>query len=573
MMGAAHFIHDPEAAGMPGGEAPMIRLSRATLVGALLPLLFPSLSHAQAVLQAQAVPDPVVRLTSRQAASFGSAFTALSQQARVAVMAEDEPLRPTLTPQLVTKLGLKGEGEPLSTLLPKLAAAYDYDVQPSGPQPSGKVFLLKKRYTDAADLPSITVKEFALGLEEASRYAEGFNPHIPLEKIGGTSVISDLVYSLTPEQLEAMGDDKRGVPVASLSPIQQQEVQQLVLHFYVQRAVKDLPTLLRAVNWVAAGDPKFGRHFFPIMNARLFGFDAPFGYEGFLPLSRPDLVTVNVGYSLGISLQPAGGAPPADPTDPPPVPANAPPPALPVSSSLADILTQLNAHADDGLKVTVEPYLAPKRVTVFGEAAVTPRQEVAALAEVYGLRVFKDDPVEGHDHLRLTRQTAQVPLTLLSLHDSILQALPDPLVRAYRKHDRSSFSTGLGTMPGVPARFLAAARQVRAAAEPKLRGSGDKAGDKDERVALSALPERAGRAMAVLMTLEAMDALYHWVAADPPVVITRFDELRLGGGLSGEGSQKQLDLALELPIKKGSATLDTIAAVGGLHYDPVNHTL
>jgi hypothetical protein len=34
-----------------------------------------------------------------------------------------------------------------------------------------------------------------------------------------------------------------------------------------------------------------------------------------------------------------------------------------------------------------------------------------------------------------------------------------------------------------------------------------------------------------------------------------------------------MDLTLELPIKKGSSTLDTIQGVGGLHYDPVNHTL
>ena len=536
----------------------MIRPLRAALVAALLPLLFPSLSHAQAA------PDAVVRLTPQQAASFGPAFTALARLAHVAVVAEDEPLRPALTPQAVTGLRLKGDGEPLSTLLPRLAAAYDYDVQPSG-----KVFLLKKRYTDAADLPSITVKECALGLEEADRCAENFDPHIPLEKIGGTSVISDLVYSLTPGQLEEMGDDKRGLPVASLSPVQQQEAQQLVLHFYVQRALIELPALLRAVNGVAAGDPKFGWHFFPIMNARLFGFDAPFGYEGFLPLSRPDLVTVHVGYSLGIPLHPAGGPPPPDPTDPPLVPANAPPPAPPVSASLADILTRLNARADDGLKVTVEPYLAPKRAAVFGEEVVTPRQELAALADVYGLRVFTDDPAGGHDRLRLTRQTAQVPLDVLALHDSILQALPDPLVRAYRKHDRSAFDPTVQTMSGVPARFVTAARQIRAAAEPKLRGSGDK----DGRVALSALPERAGRAMATLMTLEAMDALYHWVAADPPVAITRFDELRLGGGLSGKGSQKSMDLTLELPIKKGSDTLDTIQGVGGLHYDPVNHML
>jgi len=545
----------------------MIHPLRAALIAALLSLL-PSFS------QAQAVPDAIVRLTPQEASSFASAFTALVRLARVTVVAEDEPLHPMLTPQAITGLKLNKDGEPLSTMLPRLAAAYDYDVQPSGPQPSGKAFLLKKRYTDVADLPSITVKECALDLEEATRYAENFNPHFPNDEVGGPAM-KDLIYSLTPEQMEAMGDDKRGLPVASLSPVQQQEVQQLVLHFYVQRAIKDLPTMLRAVNQAAASDPKFGWHFFPIMNARLFGFDAPFGYEGFLPLSRPDLVTVHMGYSLGIRPQPAGGVPqtlmqPApDPTDPPLVPANAPPPAPPVSASLAEIVARLNARAADGLKVTVEPYLAPKRATVFGEEAATPRQELTALADVYGLRVFKDDPAGGHDRLRLTRQTAPVPLNLLALHDSILQALPDPLVRAYRTHDRSAFDPTAQTMSGVLARFVAAARQIRAAAEPKLRESGDK----DGRVALSALPEHAGRAMATLMTQEAMDALYHWVVADPPEAITRFDELRLGGGLSGTDGQKQMELTLALPVKKGSDTLVTVAGVGNLHYDPVNHTL
>jgi len=372
----------------------MIRPLRAALVAALLALLSPSFSHAQAA------PDAVVRLTPQQASSFASAFTALAQQAHAAVVAEDQPLHPNLPPQALAALKLNGGGEPLSTLLPRLAAAYDYDVQPSG-----KAFLLKKRYTDAADLPSVTVKECALGLEEASRYAENFDPHIPLEKIGGTSVISDLVYSLTPEQLAAMGDIHRGVPVASLSPTQQQEVQQLVMHFYVQRAVKDLPAALSALNQVAAGDPQFGWRSFPQMKARLFGFDAPFGYEGFLPLSRPDQVTVRIGIGMEIHPQPVEGEPPTtkatamqltsapDPTDPAPVPANAPKPVPPVSASLADIIARLNARADDGLKVTVEPYLAPKQATVFGEEAVTPRQELAALADVYGLRVFKEDPV------------------------------------------------------------------------------------------------------------------------------------------------------------------------------------
>ena len=267
----------------------MVNPLRAVLVAAVLSLLLPSLSPAQAE------PNVVVRMTPPQAASFAGAFTELSRQAHVMIVAEDQPLHTALTPGAAAELKLNKDGEPLSALLPKLADAYDYDVQPSG-----KAFVLKKRYTDAADLPSITVKECALGLAEISRYAESFNPHVPLDEVGKTSVISDLIYSLTPEQLEAMGDNKRGVPVSSLSAIQQEEVQQFVLFFYVQRALRDLPDTLTFLNRTAA-DPKFGWHFFPQMNARLFGYDSPSGYQGFQILSKPDQVKARIGFGLEIT--------------------------------------------------------------------------------------------------------------------------------------------------------------------------------------------------------------------------------------------------------------------------------
>jgi len=540
------------------------RAVRTALPPLALLLTFPGLTWAQT-----AAPDPVIQITPQQTSSFAPSFTALAQQAHVTVVAGDQPLHLTLTPQAIAGLKLNKDGEPLSVLLPRLAAAYDYDVQPSG-----KAFLLKKRYTDAADLPSVTVKECALALEEASRYAENFDPHIPLEKMGGTSVISDLVYSLTPEQIQALGDAKRGVPVASLSPVQQQEMQQFVMHFYVQRAIKDLPAALSALNHAAAADPRFGWRFFPKMNARLFGFDAPFGYQGFQILSRPDQVTVHIGISMGISHPQGEGEPPTtpqtamqltpapDPTDPLPVPANAPKPAPPVSSSLAEIVARLNARAadaqkGDGLQVSVEPYLAPKQATVFGEAWATPRQELAALADVYGLRVFTGEKEQGQDRLRLTRLTAPVPLDLIGLHASILQSLPGPLVRAYRMHESFSLSPF----------FVPAVRQIRAAAEPKLRAS------KGGRVALSALPEPAGRALSSLLMLDAMASLGCWVEADPPDMITRFNDVHLGGGLYEENGIKKLTLSLLLPKSDDPNNLMPGPAVGNLNYDPVNHTL
>ena len=551
--------------------SPLCGALTAALSSLLLPLFF-------SIPQAQAAPDIPIQMTLPQASSFTSAFTTLAQQAHVMIVAEDQPLHLALTPQALARLRLNKDGEPLSTLLPKLAAAYDYDVQPSG-----KVFLLKKRYTDAADLPSVTVKECALGMEEASRYAENFNPHFPDDGINDSPAMKDLIYSLTPEQLQAMGDRKQGVPVASLTPVQQQDVQQFVLHFYVQRAVMDLPAAVCAVNQVASGNTKFGWHFFPLMNARLFGYDALyFGHMTFLPLSKPNQVKCDVAYaSMQITPQTVEGEPVTTPqtamqltsspdlTDPLPAPFNAPGPAPPVSSSLAEIIARLNARAADGLKVTVEPYLAPKQVTVFGENCVTPKQELDALAELYGLRVFTEEKQGGKDRLRLTRQTARVPLDVVALHDSILQALPGPLVRAYNLHNDFVPPDPASLIPfGLSAPRMYAVRQIRTAAEPKLRV----ARDKDGRVALSALSEREGRAFAVLLILDVMHSLGIWVRATPPDQIIRFNDLCLGGGLSEKDGKKQMDLILELPRPGAPFVLEPGPGVGGINYDPVNHT-
>ncbi len=322
------------------------KMRRAALIAALLSLLLPSLSHAQAV--PQAAPDAIVQITPAQASTFFSAFTALAQQANVMVVAEDQPLHMRLTPQAITGLRLKGDGEPLSTLLPRLAGAYDYDVQPSG-----KAFLLKKRYTDAADLPSVTVRECAIALEETNRYAENFNPHLVLGLPDRSPAIHDLIYSLTPEQLAAMGDIHRGVPVASLAPVQQQEVWQFLMHMYVQTAIADLPSTVGFLSRVSASDPLFSwrdcahlgnsmfARYYAKSSIRLFGYDATLagGKPLFITMSKPDQVRVSLDGSVGTTIrqaQEAGGPPPqagglgqpfasGDITDPLPTPANAPP--------------------------------------------------------------------------------------------------------------------------------------------------------------------------------------------------------------------------------------------------------
>jgi len=262
---------------------------------------------------------------------------------------------------------------------------------------------------------------------------------------------------------------------------------------------------------------------------------------------------------------------PGDMTDPRPAPANAPPPAPPVSASLAEIIARLNTRAVDGLKVSVEPYLAPKRATVFGEAWAMPRQELAALADVYGLRVFTGDKEGGKDRLRLTRQTAQVPLDVVALHDSLLRSLPDPLVRACRMHPaRVPFNPDAPVSPipyGLSPLLMYAVRQIRTAAEPRIRAS------RDGKVALSALSEQEGRAFAVTLMADTMESLSDLVTANLPKEFTQFNELRLSGGLhDDEDGKKRLTLLLALPNPNNPSTLQAGIGVGGMNYDPVNHT-
>ena len=574
------------------------RIHRAA-VAALLPLAFSFASAVPGSAQAQsAAPDPRVQITPAQAATFSAAFTALAQQAHVALVAEDQPLHPALTPQEAAGLELNPNGEPLSALLSRLAAAYDYDVQPSGvTSPSGTVFLLRKRYTDPADLPSVTVQECALALEETSRYAENFNPHLVLGFPDRSPAVRDLIYSLTPAQIAAMGDIHRGVPVTSLPFAQQQEVEQFLLHLYVQTAINDLPNTVGAINRVSATDPqfswragaeitdpKFARDYIGA-GVRLFGYDATRadGKPLFITMSKLNQIKIGLDGVIRITQRQEGTPLPGasliavplattDATDPTPTPADVPRPDPPVSSSLGDTLTRMNVQAigpgGDGLKVTLPPYLAPKRATVFGAEAMTPRQEVAALAEVYGLRVLTEDRERGHDRLRLTRLSPTPTLDMAALHDVVGQFLPDPLVRAYRMHPIfSSFIPDSPILSGVSPLVIYAVRQIRTAAEPKIRAS------KEGKVALSALSEQEGRAFAVVLMADALDSLRGLLTADPPKELTHFSELRLSGGLSDDkDGKKRLTLLLALPFPNIPSTLQPGIGVGGINYDPVNHT-
>ena len=114
--------------------------------------------------------------------------------------------------------------------------------------------------------------------------------------------------------------------------------------------------------------------------------------------------------------------------------------------------------------------------------------------------------------------------------------------------------------------LVSAAKQIRTAAEPKIRAS------KDGHVALSALSEREGRAFAVFLMADALGLMRGLLTDAPPKELTRFSELRLSGGLQEGGGKQYLTLLLALPNPNDPSTLQQGMGVGGMNYDPINHT-
>lgn len=384
--------------------------------------------------------DMKVQITDKQAHSFHEAFSILAQKAHVSFVIEAEPLYPTLEPN--THIGLTPDREPLSTLVTKIATAYDYDATRSR-----NVFILTKRFSDPADIPDVTLAECAQAMDDIALVLAPFNPHFKRGQIEKSPAMQDLFSSLTLEQMAALQDKKNGLVVASLPPSQQQEAEQLVLFLYVQLPMGNTASAMQQIKSVGEAAPIFcwrslsdvapGASKVGLGNISLFGvqfLEVLASRTRFIPLSKPNNISLDSG---GLAMTWDGLTngkailSDNDPTYPIPPVTPAPNPRRPPdainSETLGEVVTRLNTRIGGKPKVTVDAALAPKRVTIFGEQSTPPLKVLDALAEVYGLRVRRSDDEKT---LRLTRRLFQVPLDPVGISLAIQAVMPAPLIRA-----------------------------------------------------------------------------------------------------------------------------------------------
>lgn len=561
-----------------------------------------------------AAPDPVVQLNSAQAVVFSNALDVLARAGRVAFVAEGTPLTLRLSDNQLKALALPEKGAPLAILVEHVAAAYDYDVERRG-----SVFLLRKRYSDPRDLPSVTVEEGVEAARDVSRLLDRFNPKVIQAVPPGqpNGLYGELMLSLTDEQLQHMGLDNNSfssriplaaaLPIAALSPRQRELAWRFALYFHVQVLADDVenardelrrfqvPSTVFCWN-VVSSDP-FWR-----AGLRAFGYEFVSEREEnkprFWPLGGSD---VGMGLRAGGSrlgewrsfravarVSRPGGEPFPDTTAPdlaapssageaPSVPpAQAAPNTL---SAVAEAFMTAGTGAPAAAEAVVDEALQAKAITVTGTQYVPAEDLLRAMAAVYGLRVRTQE--DGA--LRLSRHTARPAARLSDLPATLERALPEPLVRALRGPARESETVrfeNIKALPGESAealneRWNEAMRQdsktwnearerpsrMRAEAIRRLRTTVEPKlrAAPNGRVPVLALDETERQALAVATLAECVRALDTFLMKPVPDYLVHFDAAFLVGGLSERDGKTWFSLALAVSNPDGK----TVSFTGG----------
>ena len=236
-------------------------------------------------------PESAVRVDSASRGSFEAAFTAISQRAKVTIIAEGVPFHATLTDDQRSALGQSLPADapaPLAETVAKIAAAFDYDAE----QINAHTFLLRKRYSDENDLPCVTYEEVVHSLRSILNITNKYAPFIPANKI------------LPPERYyRSLSDDQKkravdGLMFADLTP----EQQNLAIVANGEECVGGDATYVKQVydHLVALKNPHTEfTHMMPKMRKPAFGYRGPCGpagHVGVYPLDNR-YRTFSVGYS------------------------------------------------------------------------------------------------------------------------------------------------------------------------------------------------------------------------------------------------------------------------------------
>jgi len=224
--------------------------------------------------RAASQPPPPSHNIAGVQSHFQSAIDRLAAVWHVAIVAESAPV----TEKPGADLAPSHLNEVSSQAVERVAAAFDYSVSRAD-----KVFVLAKRFTDADDLPDVTLLEAANALDASIAILGSLDRLYPANSGQFNPQATAISLCLTREQLLALS--RPGVPISSLDKEQRAEALRLASWFYHSRLApieKQLRVASASLKAVAASDPEL------YMSKRShggavrdeFGFDTPDGADG-----------------------------------------------------------------------------------------------------------------------------------------------------------------------------------------------------------------------------------------------------------------------------------------------------
>lgn len=538
-------------------------------------------SRSTGIRSAPAAPPPAatVSLTPAQAGSFEDALKALAAQGKVGFVAEGIPLRPHM-PKSKVPPALSGELS-LEAAVDQLAEFYDYEVARRD-----DLFVLKKRYSDPADLPGVTREEYTLALQDIVRLLSTHGPHPPLTT--NTAFVLDFAKSVTPEQQEAMRD--KGLLVSALTPAQQAQLWRMELNSAIEiplRGIKDALFRLRQTPTIVlrkgklAGQTGFGYEFVDTYKRTVFwpingGFDVSAIYTGAdsQDKERQDKERRD---AQGLPLLSAVN--------------------WTAERTLAGVVSGLNARAGSATDkpLVVDAALAAKPITLVGAGTIAPARILTALADVYGLRITTDE--DGTQHL--TRRAARAARTVADLPENVRRLFPEPLIRALhiadvenlrerqiqlriisrnpktpqdervrvdQEHDRLGEQAERWTTVS-PALGLKSGLRLRASVEPRLE-TPDKA---SRAVAVGTLGAAEQSAFALSLIagsqtdiVQTLSSFFH---QEPNPVLTHWDNAYLQCGPYQQGEKQMYEVKVSVTRTNADSSTDTFTGgITGINY-------
>ena len=350
-------------------------------------LLLPNVAMCQTTRAQSGLTSPDV-----QEVGFKSTLTSLAEKFHIGFIAEASPFHDTLPS---TKIPIVSGLSALSAVR-KVANAFDYDASNLG-----NLFILKKRYTDAVDIPSLSPEECKTVLADLVKIVRMFkNPSEPF--LNGTLnmfYINRLFYGLSPENKKIV--QNKYLPIEQIPVEQRKHIQNVVANVFIDRLAGYVDQADRAVQYSDNG-------YFTLINSSLLSFEYP--YE-FTSAGQPM-------HKSGFSFRFVGSTN-----------NNKTPLQIVTAEQKPSTLAEAAKHSKSDGKVIVDASVTSKPIIMVGvdQISVSWQRFASSLAEVYGLTTI----TQPNGTILITQRRATMPVFIVDVHPCVRRALPENLLRFF----------------------------------------------------------------------------------------------------------------------------------------------